>query len=85
LGTGFQDKETLMRCALCRQGDTNPGVVTAPLQRGGATVIIKGVPAEVCEICGEYYLSEDITQRVLSMAEDAVSKNVEVEILRFAA
>jgi len=55
------------------------------LQRGDTTVIIKGVPAQVCENCGEYYLQEDITKRVLAMAGDAVKNNVEVEILRFAA
>jgi YgiT-type zinc finger domain-containing protein len=62
-----------------------PGNVTITLQRGETTVIIKEVPAQVCENCGEYYLEDTIAERVLSMAEDAVKKNVEVEILRFAA
>lgn len=61
------------------------GAVTVTLQRGDTTVIIKGVPAQACENCGEYYLNDEITERVLSMAEEAVKKNVEVEILRFAA
>jgi YgiT-type zinc finger domain-containing protein len=74
-----------MRCVLCKQGETNLGRVTVTLQRGDTTVIIKDVPAEVCENCGEYYLTENITEQVLSMAEEAVKKNVEVEILRFAA
>lgn len=50
-----------------------------------ATVIIKGVPAEICENCGEDYLSEDITDEVLQRAESAVQSGVEVEIVRFAA
>jgi YgiT-type zinc finger domain-containing protein len=74
-----------MRCVLCKQGDVRPGKVTVTLQRGDTTVIIKGVPAEVCENCGEYYLEENISEQVLSMAEEAVKKNAEVEILRFAA
>jgi hypothetical protein len=37
------------------------------------------------ENCGEYYLSEDVTEQVLSRAEEAVRKGAEVEILRFAA
>ncbi|MGB6068415.1 MAG: type II toxin-antitoxin system MqsA family antitoxin [Desulfomonilaceae bacterium] len=74
-----------MRCILCRQGDAKPGKVTVILQRGETSVIIKEVPGEVCENCGEYYLDEHITEQVLSMAEEAVKKNVEVEILRFAA
>lgn len=74
-----------MRCVLCKQGETKSGTVTVALLRGDTTVIIKGVPAEICENCGEYYLADDIAGRVLSMAEEAVKKNAEVEILRFAA
>lgn len=74
-----------MTCVVCKQGETHSGTVTVPLQRGETTVIIKGVPAEVCENCEEYYLSEDVTRQVLEMAEAAVKHNAEVEILRFAA
>ena len=51
----------------------------------GYIVIIKQVPADVCENCGEYYLSQGVTSQVLEKAEDAVKKGAEVEILRFAA
>ncbi len=74
-----------MQCVICKQGQTRPGHVTVALQRGDTTVILKGVPAEVCDNCGEYYLSEDVTRRVLERAEDAVKSGAEVEILRFAA
>jgi YgiT-type zinc finger domain-containing protein len=70
---------------MCKQGETKPGKVTVTLQRGETTVIIKDVTADVCENCGEYYLSEAITGQVLKMAEDAVNKGAEVEILRLAA
>jgi hypothetical protein len=55
------------------------------LQRGETTVILKGVPAEICENCSEYYLSDDLTGQVLERAEVAVKSGAEVEILRFAA
>jgi hypothetical protein len=55
------------------------------LQRGETTVILKGVPAEICENCGEYYLSDDMTGQVLGRAESAVKSGAEVQILRFAA
>ncbi len=74
-----------MKCVLCKQGETRPGQTTVTLQRGETTIIIKGVPAEVCENCGEYYLSETVTEQVLERAEQAVKNGAEVEILRFAA
>ncbi|HLA74936.1 MAG TPA: type II toxin-antitoxin system MqsA family antitoxin [Gammaproteobacteria bacterium] len=74
-----------MKCVLCKHGETRTGKVTVSLQRGETTVIVKDVPAEVCENCGEYYLSESVTEKILQKGEDAVRKGAEVEIYRYAA
>jgi YgiT-type zinc finger domain-containing protein len=74
-----------MTCIICKHGETRPGTVTAALQRGETTVILKQVPAEICENCGEYYLSSDVTALVMEKAERAVRSGAEVEILKFAA
>ncbi len=74
-----------MTCGICRMGETHPGTVTVTLQRGEATVIIKGVPADVCGNCGEYYLSESVAGEVLGRAARAAEGGAEVEILRYAA
>jgi len=74
-----------MKCVICKMGETAEGRVTVSLQRGGLSVLIKNVPAQVCENCGEYYLSDKITDQVLKQAEASAARNAEVEILRFAA
>jgi len=74
-----------MSCVICESGEIYPGLATVTLQRGETTVVIKGVPADVCDNCGEYYLSEEMTGRVLELAEASVRKGAEVEILRWAA
>jgi YgiT-type zinc finger domain-containing protein len=74
-----------MTCVICNAGATSPGTTTATLERGGTVVIIRDVPAQVCEDCGEYYLDEPVAQWVYSRAEQAVGRRVEVEILRYAA
>ena len=74
-----------MSCLFCKHGETTPGPVTVTLQRGETTVILKSVPAEVCQNCGEYYLSDSVTDQVLKRAEAAVKNGAEVEIVRFAA
>jgi len=74
-----------MTCVICKSGETHPDETTVTLQRGATTVVLKGVPAEVCDNCGEYYLSEEMTGRVLEVAEASVSKGAEVEVLRWAA
>ena len=74
-----------MNCVVCKHGDTRPGLVTVTLQRGETTVILKQVPADVCQNCGEYYLTDTVAGKVMSKAEAAVKSGAEVEILRFAA
>ena len=74
-----------MKCIICKTGETKIGKTTVVMHRDETSIIIKQVPADICETCGEYYLSEDITEQVLAKAEEAVSKGAEVEILRFAA
>ena len=74
-----------MSCVICRNGNTCSGTVTVTLQRGDTIVILKQVPADVCENCGEYYLSSEVAAQVLEKAEFAVKSGAEVEILKFAA
>ena len=74
-----------MKCVICKNGTTNPGHVTVTLQRGRSTIIIKEVPAEVCENCGEYYLGEEVTARVLAQAEAATAKGTQLEMTPYAA
>ena len=74
-----------MKCVICREGQTAPGQATVTLQRHKSTIIFKNVPAQVCSNCGEYYLSESVTEQLLTRAEAAVQSGAELEILRFAA
>ncbi len=74
-----------MKCTICKSGETAPGMVTVTLQRGDTTVVLKGVPADVCDNCGEYYLDESVATQVYDMAERAVRNGAEVEIRRYAA
>jgi YgiT-type zinc finger domain-containing protein len=72
-----------MLCVICKHGTTKPGLVTITLQRDECTVILKGVPAEVCDNCGEYYLSDTVTETILERAERAITNGAEIEILRY--
>jgi YgiT-type zinc finger domain-containing protein len=61
------------------------GRATVTLQRGETTIVIKDVPARVCNNCGDHYLPDELSMEVLAMAEAAVRTGAEVEILRWAA
>jgi YgiT-type zinc finger domain-containing protein len=74
-----------MKCHICNNGETNPGLVTVTLERGRATLVFKAVPADVCENCGEQYISSETTANLLRQAEAALRAGVEVEIRAYAA
>lgn len=74
-----------MKCTICKTGQTNPGTTTVTLQRDNTVVVIRDVPADICDDCGEYYLSESIARRVYADAEATARRHVEVEVQRYAA
>lgn len=74
-----------MTCIVCKNGEPKAGYVTVTLTRGQSTVVFRGVPADVCDNCGEYYLSEAIAGDLLQRADSAVQRGAEVEIVRYAA
>ena len=74
-----------MTCVLCKSGNYKEDFTTVVLTKNDSVVIIKRVPALVCDQCGEYILSGEITKIVLAMAQEAYSKGAEVEVRRFVA
>ena len=40
---------------------------------------------DICENCAEYYLDDETTKKVLQIANQAVERNIELEICDFAA
>lgn len=73
-----------MKCVICRQGETHPGNATVTLTRDAMTLVVKRVPANVCDNCGEEYLEEDVTADLLGLMERSARTGVEVEILEYA-
>ncbi|WP_448189406.1 type II toxin-antitoxin system MqsA family antitoxin [Azospirillum sp. sgz301742] len=74
-----------MKCVVCRQGVTQPGAATVTLERDGATIVFRGVPAEVCENCGEEYVGEAATARLLDIADEALRAGVRVDVRDYLA
>jgi YgiT-type zinc finger domain-containing protein len=74
-----------MKCVVCRQAETHPGKATVTLERNNITLVIKGVPAEVCPNCGEEYIDEKITRKLLMDAEEATQVGVRVDIRDYVA
>ncbi len=60
----------LLPCVICNNGKTRSGRALVALEREGMTLIVPGVPAEICENCGEEYVEESIAASLLKTAEE---------------
>lgn len=74
-----------MKCIICRKGETKTGTTTVTLERNGMTLVVKCVPAEVCTNCGEAYVDEETTGRLLATADQLADSGTEVEIREYIA
>lgn len=74
-----------MKCMVCKHGETRQGHTTVTLERDGGALVIRKVPAEVCENCGEAYVSAEVTRSLLESARETLRAGGEVDIREFAA
>jgi YgiT-type zinc finger domain-containing protein len=74
-----------MTCVICKQGKTQNGTATVTLEREGTILVIKAVPARVCNICGEEYVDEGVAEELLHHAEEAQRAGIQVDIRTYAA
>ncbi|MBV8360503.1 MAG: type II toxin-antitoxin system MqsA family antitoxin [Deltaproteobacteria bacterium] len=74
-----------MKCVICKHGETAPGSATVTLQPGESTVIVKDVPADICDNCAEYYLSGAVTDKLLEQVDAVLQVGTELAVRRYAA
>ncbi|MBN1129792.1 MAG: type II toxin-antitoxin system MqsA family antitoxin [Chitinispirillaceae bacterium] len=74
-----------MKCAVCRNGTTDAGFVTIALEKNASTLVFRNVPADICNNCGEEYVSADTSATLLRRANEAARPGIDLELLRFAA
>ena len=74
-----------MKCTVCKHGQTVSSHVTVTLERPNVILVVKSVPAQVCQNCGEQYIDDQTTSVLLQQAEEASKAGVEVLVRSFAA
>jgi len=75
-------KSNNMKCVICKTGTMHEGKVTVTLEKNGSIILIKEVPAQICDVCEHYYLDETITGEVLKRGNEGLLKGAELEVLK---
>ncbi len=71
-----------MKCKMC-SAELKKSKVNHIIDFDDHIIIIKAVPALVCEQCGEYFLENDIALKIEKMIENVYQNHAEVFIVKF--
>lgn len=68
-----------MNCALCMHGEVNKtgGAATVTLVRGDMVIVVKGVPVDLCDNCGEEYVRPETAAELEALTDEADLDSVE--------
>jgi YgiT-type zinc finger domain-containing protein len=77
--TGKRESNTCYFCG----GKLKPGLATIPFIVGSNVVVIKQVPAEVCDQCGEPILMNDVAAVVDQVLKRAHAPGLEVSVVNY--
>ena len=77
------------QCPMCSAGTLRKasagGTTTLTMERGEATIVFKDVPADVCDVCGEAFIDEDISEDVYEQAEAAIEAGAQFDVRYYEA
>ena len=72
------------RCVVCKVGHMRLGETTVTFDRDDFTVVIRHVPAEVCDNCGDAQVSDEVAEQLMERAK-LPSPGSGVLVLEYAA
>jgi YgiT-type zinc finger domain-containing protein len=70
------------RCYFCG-GKLRSGVTTIPFVAGAIVVVIKQVPAEICDQCGEPILTSEVAGIIDGVLKRAQTPGLEVSVVNY--
>lgn len=70
-------------CRQCPEGTYEKGTITETLERGNTVVVVKDVPALVCDVCGDSLLAAEEVERLQNILERAEAQGIELQSRRY--
>jgi|ADurb_Total_1213_FD_contig_21_1358124_length_424_multi_2_in_0_out_0_1 YgiT-type zinc finger domain-containing protein len=74
-----------MKCVICKHGELKPGVTSLLFEKNNSTIVIKGVPVDRCDNCGEIYVPDKTAEQIMSLLESVESQGIIVDVRNFSS
>lgn len=69
-------------CPVC-SGNKISSMVTFTVDDGKSLIVIRNTPAMVCSLCGEEWISDQVTESLETMVFEAKEKHRTIEVVDF--
>ena len=70
-------------CFLCKCDTVRQSTTTHVVNYKGSIIVIKNVPCEGCEQCGEIFYTDDVAQRLEELVEQAKQILQEISVIDY--
>ena len=68
----------------CKCDTVTPSLTTHVVNYNGAIIVIKNVPCEECEQCGEKFYTDDVAEKLEKMVNTAKQMMQEIAVLDYS-
>jgi YgiT-type zinc finger domain-containing protein len=72
-----------MKCIVCKHGELAPGTATYTTDTDGVVMVLRNVPALVCDTCGEEYFEQDVCWELDDLVEQAGQAGPSLEVREY--
>jgi YgiT-type zinc finger domain-containing protein len=72
-----------MKCVICKHDELEPGIISILFEQDGCTIVMKEVPANNCNNCGESYVDDKVAQEILDPVNTAVHQGIVVDMRKY--
>ncbi len=76
------ERENSGQCYLCR-GALKYGKATVPFVVGDSVIVIKKVPAEICQRCNEPYMAGEVVDKITALLDNFEPFRAEVLVVSY--
>lgn len=71
-------------CMFCKCDTVTPSLTTHVVNYNGAIIVIKNVPCEECEQCGEKFYTDEVAENLEKMVNAAKQMMQEIAVLDYS-
>lgn len=71
-------------CMLCKCDTVKQSMTTHVVNYNGSVIVIKNVPCEECEQCGEIFYTDEVVERLEIIVDDAKKLLQEISVFDYS-